>query len=118
MMTHETTATGTAVLPVPDKVQHRRHATGLLLACLAGDAVVIFASLAFSSWLRFETRLAQFGTSGSIVWREYIGHVVLGTLLFLALLPRQEIYDLHRMIRFRATLWSMLRASAIWLVAY
>src|SRR5260221_3041056 len=104
MMTNETITAGAMPLPVDEKIQNRRRATGLLVSCMVGDAVVIFASLAFSSWLRFETRLADIGTSGSIMWREYFGHVILGKLLFLALLPRQEIYDRHPIIRFRQSL--------------
>jgi exopolysaccharide biosynthesis polyprenyl glycosylphosphotransferase len=111
-------ATEAALLSLEQKVRSRRHTTQLLVASIVGDILVVFAALAFSSWLRFETRLAHFGVPSAIYWREYFGHVVFGTLLFVSLLPHRQMYDLHRILRFRQTVEGVLRAAVTWLFAY
>ncbi len=42
-----------AVLPFEHRVENRHIQTQVLLAGIIGDAIVVFLSLALSSWLRF-----------------------------------------------------------------
>lgn len=90
----------------------------VLFAALLGDAVVTILALAFSSWLRFETRLVHFGTmpATGVDWTGYLGHAALGAVLFLMLLPHREIYDLHRILRFRQIAAMVLRTALTWLL--
>lgn len=97
----------------------RRAPASLLLACLLGDTLVIFLALAFSSWLRFGTSLVHLGFDAhSVHWTAYFGHAAFGTLLFVLLLPRRELYDTHRILKFRQVAWAIVRAAATWVLVY
>jgi exopolysaccharide biosynthesis polyprenyl glycosylphosphotransferase len=97
----------------------RRASTSLQLTCLLGDTLVIFLALAFSSWLRFGTGLVHLGVAASSIhWTDYFGHAAFGTLLFVLLLPRRELYDTHRILKFRQVAWAIVRAAATWVLVY
>ncbi len=118
-MTNHTIAAKAAVLTSEPRAPSRHITDHLLLTGLVGDALVVFLALAFSSWLRFQTSLAHVGVdASSIYWTEYFGHVMFGAGLFLLLLPHREIYDLHRIFRFRRIGLAIVRTGLIWLVAY
>jgi exopolysaccharide biosynthesis polyprenyl glycosylphosphotransferase len=104
----------------PDAKTSSRHATTRILVTeLVGDTIIIFLTLALSAWLRFETSLAHYGTNaGSIRWTDYLGQVVFGTVLFVLLLPHRELYDLHRIFKFRQVALAIMKAAVKWLVAY
>jgi len=112
------TADATA-FPFEHRVRNRHILTQVLLAGIVGDAVVVFLSLAFSSWLRFETTLAHFGVKTHVIhWTEYYGHVAFGTLLFILLLPHRQLYDLHRILHLRQTVRVIIKSALTWLLAY
>ncbi|MGH7943759.1 MAG: exopolysaccharide biosynthesis polyprenyl glycosylphosphotransferase [Opitutaceae bacterium] len=104
----------------PDAKTLSRHATTRVLVTeLVGDTLVILLTLALSSWLRFETSLVHFGTNaGAIRWTDYLGQVLFGTVLFVLLLPHRELYDLHRIFKFRQVAFAIMKAAVTWLVAY
>src|SRR5690606_8810019 len=61
----------------------------------------------------------HFGSNaGAIRWTDYLGQVVFGTVLFMLLLPHRELYDLHRIFKFRQVAFAIMKASLKWLVAY
>ena len=113
-------ATRRAEYVPPDAKTLSRHATTRVLVTeLVGDTLVIFLTLAFSAWLRFETSLSQYGANaGAIRWTDYLGQVLFGTVLFVLLLPHRELYDLHRIFKFRQVALAIMRAAVTWLIAY
>jgi exopolysaccharide biosynthesis polyprenyl glycosylphosphotransferase len=119
-MMDQTATAKTSVLPFENRVRNRHLLTQVLLAGVIGDAIVVFLSLTFSSWLRFETTLAQLGVRAHVIhhWADYSSHVVFGTLLFLVLLPHRQLYDLHRIFRLRQTVPVIIKAALTWLFAY
>ncbi len=117
-MPHEILAAKPAIFS-EEKARGRHVAPRVLFACIAGDALVILLSLAFSSWLRFGTRLAQFGSDARwINWTEYFGHAAFGALLFVLLLPHRELYDLQRILKFRHVAALILKAAVTWLLVF
>jgi exopolysaccharide biosynthesis polyprenyl glycosylphosphotransferase len=118
MMDQTATAHSTA-LPPENRVISRHLWTQLLLLGVVGDAIVVFLSLAFSSWLRFETDLVYFGVRTHIIhWTDYTSHVAFGTLLFILLLPTRQLYDMHRIIHLRQTVPVIIKSALTWLLAY
>jgi exopolysaccharide biosynthesis polyprenyl glycosylphosphotransferase len=106
-------------VPVDAKTLSRHATTRVLVAELVGDTLVIFLTLALSSWLRFETSLAHLGTNaGAIRWTDYLGQVLFGTVLFTLLLPHRELYDLHRIFKFRQVALAIMKAAVKWVVVY
>ncbi len=97
----------------------RRLSLRLLVAALFGDAVVVFLALAASSWLRFESPLANWGADArSLHWRDYWGHIVFGTVLFSFVCFQLQVYTASNLLRFRLLSSAILRAACIWVVAY
>jgi exopolysaccharide biosynthesis polyprenyl glycosylphosphotransferase len=109
----------TSALPFEHRVQNRHVLTQVLLAGVIGDAIVVFLSLAFSSWLRFETTLVNVGVRTHVIhWTDYYSHVAFGTLLFILLLPHRKLYDLHRILHLRQTVPVIVKSALTWLLAY
>ena len=101
------------------KVRSRRFSNQVLLATLIGDTVAVFLGLAFSSWLRFETALVHLGTGARFIpWTAYLGHVAVGAILFVILLPHQEMYDLQCLLQPRRTIRLIFTTAVSWLVLY
>jgi exopolysaccharide biosynthesis polyprenyl glycosylphosphotransferase len=118
-MMDQTATAKAAVFPFEHRVENRQIQTQVLLAGIVGDAIVVFLSLAFSSWLRFETTLVHFGVRSHVIhWTDYYGHVLFGTLLFILLLPHRKLYDLHRILRLRQTVPVIIKSALTWLLAY
>lgn len=111
--------TKAGLLAAEPAARGRPVTTPVLLASVAGDTAVIFLSLAFSSWLRFATRLVHVGTDANTIhWTSYFGHAAFGTLLFLLLLPHRELYGLHRIVNFRPIALAIVRTAVIWVLVY
>jgi len=118
-MMDQTTIAKAVPLPFEHRVENRHILTQVLLAGVIGDAIVVFLSLVFSSWLRFGTTLAHFGVRTHVIhWTDYSGHVAFGTILFILLLPHRKLYDLHRMLRLRQTVPVIIKSALTWLLAY
>jgi exopolysaccharide biosynthesis polyprenyl glycosylphosphotransferase len=100
------------------KVRGRDVAPRILFASLLGDVLAVFLSLAFSSWLRFEILSAYGSRAATVSWTDYYTYVGFGTLLFLILLPHREIYDLHRILKFRQIVAPFLKTALTWLVVF
>jgi len=120
MISQQVSAGKTAFLSAGQKIRSHPVSTPVLLGAILGDTLVIIVSLAFSSWLRFETRLAHYGTEalGRINWTDYLGHIAFGALLFVMLLPHRQIYDLTRILKFRQVMPLIVRTAFTWLLAY
>lgn len=118
-MMGQTLSAQSALLYSDATPRSRRASTSFILTCLIGDTLIIFLALAFSSWLRFGTALAHLGVAaGSIHWTAYFGHAAFGTLLFVLLLPRRELYDPHQILKFRQVAIAIVRAAVTWVLVY
>jgi len=120
-MNQATTLTKPAlVLPgEPSAARGRRITLELVTAAMLGDIITVFLALAASSWLRFNSPLADWGADGhSVVWTSYLVHVVTGTVLFSLIGTHFQIYAVPRMLRFRVLLGALLKTLGAWIVAY
>jgi exopolysaccharide biosynthesis polyprenyl glycosylphosphotransferase len=96
----------------------RRITVELIAAAMLGDVIMVFLSLAASSWLRFASPLADWGVGGhSIGWTEYLGYMLVGTLLFSLIGIHFQAYALPRMLRFRTLLAILVKCLGVWVVA-
>lgn len=97
----------------------RRIILQLLVTALAGDSIIVFSALLASSWLRFESAMSTVGVAAHRVqWTDYLGHIALGTLLFIFVCAHLQLYSLNQMLRFRRTSLTLLKAACVWLVVY
>ncbi len=110
---------GTAPSASGTKYQNRSFLNYILLGGLIGDFAVAFMALLLSSWLRFETELRHVGINHEAVrWTDYMGLAVFGALLFVVLLPHEEMYNLHRMRSLRLVVPGIINTALRWLFAY
>ncbi|HET7535288.1 MAG TPA: exopolysaccharide biosynthesis polyprenyl glycosylphosphotransferase, partial [Candidatus Didemnitutus sp.] len=90
-----------------------------LVTAIILDAIVIFLALVASSWLRFETRLADFGSNAhTLHWTDYVGHILFGTALFSFMCVHFKVYSLPLMLRYRSSAAAILKSACVWVVAY
>ena len=111
----------TTMLAPARTTSSRGRRTGLQLIVLSfiGDSIVAFLALAASSWLRFESPLADWGVGArSVHWTSYRGHLLLGLALFSVLCLHFRIYTVPMMLRFRLLLGALLKIVCVWVVAY
>ena len=103
----------------PNAARGRRITMELVTAAMLGDAITVFLALAASSWLRFASPLADWGVDGrSVIWTNYLVHMVLGTVLFSFIGTHFQVYSLPRMLRFRVLLGALLKSLSAWIIAY
>ncbi len=103
----------------PSAARGRRITLELITGAMLGDVIVVFLALAASSWLRFGSPLADWGVDGRTVqWTGYLGHMVLGTVLFSLIAVHFNIYTLPRMLRYRTLLATLLKCICVWMIAY
>ena len=108
------------LVPVESIASHgrRRGTLQLLVTALVGDALVTYVALAAASWLRFGSRLADWGTGARFVrWTDYLGYVTVGTLLLCIICVNFQAYTIPRMLRLRALAATLVKSACVWLVS-
>ncbi|HVU16757.1 MAG TPA: sugar transferase [Candidatus Didemnitutus sp.] len=93
--------------------------TKLPLLLLAGDTVVVLASLVTGYVLRYRSPLGALGIDvPDAHFGRYLPLVLLGAVFLVGAFAQQGLYDGRLLLRKRQSLSTVLRATAFWLVAY
>ena len=81
---------------------------------------MVAASLLLAQWIRFQTKVADFGVPVEDVFRtsDYIGHIVLGVGLMMATLANFRLYTRENLLSYTNTLRILFKSSFIWILAY
>ena len=96
-------------------VAHQR----LIAVSFFGDAAVVFLAMMVAYLLRFESHLQGIGVNDpAIDLRAYVGHVIFGGILMLALLANFRVHDPRNYLAIRRTVSVIVKTCAIWLVAF
>jgi len=92
----------------------------LVLGALLVDWLLIVAALFGAHWLRFETSLSHIGVpaEAGVVSTDYLGHLVLGVGLMMAILIGQQIYSRECLLSFLNTIRAIWKGVLIWLLVY
>lgn len=92
----------------------------LVAGAFAADLLVVTASLLLAQWIRFETPVAGFGVPVEDVFRarDYIGHIVLGVALMMAMLMNFRLYSRENLLSYTNTLRILFKASFVWILLY
>jgi len=91
----------------------------LVILSFLGDFLVVSLSLLAAYFMRFETELHRFGVYDPAAnLQNYIGHLVLGTVLLMFLLGNFRLHDPRNFLSPRKTIWVILKSCAAWLVAF
>lgn len=92
----------------------------VLTMALVGDALVIFAALVFSFWMRFYSGLIPFFFNSRLVptFFDYLHLLVIGTVFLLATFGYLRLYNWLCFVNYPRTAKMILKGTIIWLVAY
>lgn len=92
----------------------------LVAGAFAVDVMVVTASLLLAQWIRFETPVAGFGVPVEDVFRarDYIGHIILGVALMMAMLTNFRLYSRENLLSYTNTLRILFKASFVWILLY
>ena len=86
---------------------------------LFGDALVIFACLLFSFWLRFDTVLARIGIMPqSLHLTDYLSYIVMGDCSLICAFAYYGVYDVLNLLRLRQVGVAILKATSLWVVVF
>ena len=92
------------------EVPHR-----IALVCLAGDALVIMASLLAAFWLRFDTGMRNFGVEApGICLADYYSYIICGAVSLLLVFAQKRIYDGSWLLHNYSALKHVFAACVLW----
>jgi exopolysaccharide biosynthesis polyprenyl glycosylphosphotransferase len=92
------------------EVPHR-----IALVCLAGDALVIMASLLAAYWLRFDTGMRNFGVEApGICLADYYSYIICGAVSLLLVFAQKRIYDGSWLLHNYSALKYVFAACVLW----
>jgi exopolysaccharide biosynthesis polyprenyl glycosylphosphotransferase len=91
----------------------------LVAVSFLGDAAVVFLAMIAAYLLRFESHLQHVGIDDpAIDLRAYLGHVILGGVLMLAMLANFRVHDPRNYLAIRRTFTVISKTCALWLVGF
>src|SRR5690606_37729468 len=98
------------------RVRYHRLVAGAFVA----DMLTVTCALLLAQWIRFETPLAGIGVPAADDFRavDYIGHIVLGTVLMMAMLVNFRFYTRENLLSYTNTLRIIFKASLVWILSY
>ena len=103
---------------LPARAKGIHLAERLLLIALVCDSVVIGGGLLLAFWLRFYTPIHSIGVPATVSLWDYEGYIVYGGCSLLGAMSYFKVYDRRCLLRFRRTGERMMKACAVWFVAF
>jgi len=86
---------------------------------LAGDLVFALAGLSLAWWLRYDTRLGQFGIPvEAATFSDYIPLLLVGVAILIVTYAQLGLYDEKLLLRRYQALAIIIKGTVLWLLAY
>ncbi len=89
-----------------------------VLTSILGDLIMAVLAAYLAYWLRFHTVLRDFGNFDAMTFRQYGGHMALGSLTLVLVLGWQEIYHQNVLLRSRWISSKIAKAVLIWTAGF
>jgi exopolysaccharide biosynthesis polyprenyl glycosylphosphotransferase len=89
-----------------------------VLISILGDLVMAVLAAYSAYWLRFHSVLRDFGNFDAMTFRQYGGHMALGSLSLVLVLGWQEIYHQNVLLRSRWVSSKVAKAILIWTAGF
>ncbi len=89
-----------------------------VLVSLLGDLVMSVLAAYAAYWLRFHTVLRDFGNFDAMTFRQYGGHMALGSLTLVLVLGWQDIYHQNVLLRRRWVSSRIAKAVLVWTAGF
>ena len=103
---------------VPRGRRDKRFAAVLVNVSAVVDIIVIVAMLIAAFFVRFRTGISMWGVHADLGLGAYVGYIVYGVLSLFLLMAHEGVYDSRNLLHSRGITARMLRAGALWVVAY
>lgn len=100
---------------------HRNTLRQILLPAwlLAGDVLFAFAGLSFAWWLRYATRIGEFGVPvETATFRAYLPLLLVGVALLVGSYAQLGLYDERLLLRRYQALAIIIKGTVLWLLVY
>jgi exopolysaccharide biosynthesis polyprenyl glycosylphosphotransferase len=121
--------TAADVPEAPNAISHKRYAVRrgrrdkrfadlLVNVSAVVDIIVIVAMLIAAFFVRFRTGISMWGVHADLGLGAYVGYIVYGVLSLFLLMAHEGVYDSRNLLHSRGITARMLRAGALWVVAY
>ncbi len=89
-----------------------------VLISILGDLIMAVLAAYLAYWLRFHTVLRDFGNFDAMTFRQYGGHMALGSLTLVLVLGWQDIYHQNVLLRSRWISSKIAKAVLIWTAGF
>ncbi|GHC56708.1 sugar transferase [Roseibacillus persicicus] len=91
----------------------------LVVTSFMGDLLAIILALCVGYLIRFETVLGSIGVEDlSLTLKSYVGHLVFGTVVMMALAINYRLYDPKRFLTFRPMVKAIFQVCVSWSVLF
>ena len=89
-----------------------------VLVSILGDLVMAIMAAYAAFWLRFHTIIREFGNFDVMSFRQYSGHMALGSLSLILVLGWQEIYHKNVLLRSRWVSSKIAKGVLVWTAGF
>jgi exopolysaccharide biosynthesis polyprenyl glycosylphosphotransferase len=115
----ERVADGRKVLwsfPARDQRAPRSRELGqqLVAVAFAGDLLVILSALLLTFYIRFQTPIREWGINARPDLSDYLGYIILASVLYLGMLCYGGVYDHRNLLKLRLVTARILKWSIAW----
>jgi exopolysaccharide biosynthesis polyprenyl glycosylphosphotransferase len=102
--------------PTRDEVPRRGRELGQQLVAVAfiGDTLMVLSALLLSFYARFQTPIREWGINAAPRVDEYLGYIILASVLYLGMLSYGGVYDHRNLLKLRSVTTRILKWSVAW----
>jgi len=105
--------------PAPGSRRGALRQSGIPAIFLLGDLACAFGGLSLAWWLRYDTRLGQFGVpAGAVHYSDYLPLILVGVALLSGTYAHLGLYHERLLLRRYQALVIIIKGTALWLLAY
>jgi exopolysaccharide biosynthesis polyprenyl glycosylphosphotransferase len=102
--------------PTRDERARRGRELGQQLVAVAfvGDILMILSALMLSFYVRFQTPIREWGINARPALTDYLGYIILATVLYVGMLCYGGVYDHRNLLKLRNVTARILKWSVAW----
>src|SRR5260370_36872381 len=102
--------------PTRDKGVRRGRELGqqIVAVAFAGDILLILSALLLSFYIRFQTRIREWGINSRPDLGGYLGYIILASVVYIGMLCYGGVYDHRNLLKLRLVTARILKWSVAW----
>src|SRR5258707_12104895 len=96
-------------------VRSREMGQRIIAVAFVGDILMILSGLMLSFYIRFLTPIREWGIYGQPELSDYLGYIVLATVVYIGMLCYGGVYDHRNLLKVRRVTARILKWSVAWI---